>query len=175
MIECVIVYPFPVDSFSLKLPMVLKKKPDYLVGYLNLPGGKLNPGEDPIAGAIRELKEETGLDDIESYDGMCYYPCEYMGIIEGIKCIIHCIKVPVCSRQELNPGQDETEKIEWYDFPELLKLPNLIPNLRLIIPLIYKNIKGWKIKDLDFNWKNGSSILNFSFDGIEDYPLQITV
>ena len=27
---------------------------------LEIPAGKLEPGEDPVAGALRELKEETG-------------------------------------------------------------------------------------------------------------------
>ena len=32
----------------------------YLYGLLEIPAGKLEPGEDPVAGALRELKEETG-------------------------------------------------------------------------------------------------------------------
>ena len=30
-------------------------------GKWGIPGGKLEPGEDPLAGALRETKEETGL------------------------------------------------------------------------------------------------------------------
>jgi 8-oxo-dGTP diphosphatase len=33
----------------------------FLPGIWAVPCGKLNPGEDPAAGALRELKEETGL------------------------------------------------------------------------------------------------------------------
>ena len=33
-----------------------------LPGYWDIPGGTLNDGEDPIAGVIRETKEETGFD-----------------------------------------------------------------------------------------------------------------
>lgn len=34
----------------------------YVIGktLLEIPAGKLEPGEDPVAGALRELKEETG-------------------------------------------------------------------------------------------------------------------
>jgi len=33
----------------------------HLAGYWEFPGGKIDPGEDPVAAARRELKEETGL------------------------------------------------------------------------------------------------------------------
>jgi 8-oxo-dGTP pyrophosphatase MutT (NUDIX family) len=35
---------------------------DVLPEYWDIPGGTLEDGEDPAAGAIREVKEETGLD-----------------------------------------------------------------------------------------------------------------
>ncbi len=35
---------------------------DVLPGYWDIPGGSLEDGEDPITGAIRETKEESGLD-----------------------------------------------------------------------------------------------------------------
>jgi 8-oxo-dGTP diphosphatase len=38
------------------------KANDILPRYWDIPGGTLEDGEDPAAGAIREAKEETGLD-----------------------------------------------------------------------------------------------------------------
>lgn len=43
--------------------LVLKRiEGTYLGGYWDMPGGTLKDGEDPARGAVREAKEETGLD-----------------------------------------------------------------------------------------------------------------
>jgi 8-oxo-dGTP diphosphatase len=44
--------------------LILKrsKKNDVLPEYWDIPGGTLEDGEDPSVGAIREIKEEAGLD-----------------------------------------------------------------------------------------------------------------
>lgn len=54
--------------------LILKSKPAWQAGLLNLPGGKIEQGESPIEAARRELKEETGLDA---------YKVEPMGQLEG--------------------------------------------------------------------------------------------
>lgn len=44
--------------------LVAQRRPDAtsLGGYWELPGGKVEPGEDPLTAARRELAEETGID-----------------------------------------------------------------------------------------------------------------
>lgn len=43
--------------------LVAQRRPDapVLPGYWEVPGGKVEPGEDPLAAARRELAEETGI------------------------------------------------------------------------------------------------------------------
>jgi 8-oxo-dGTP pyrophosphatase MutT (NUDIX family) len=50
-----------------------KKEPQFLLldygRYWDYPKGHVEKGEDDLAAAVRELKEETGIDDIELDDG----------------------------------------------------------------------------------------------------------
>lgn len=144
-IEYVVVYAYamiPEPEERIYVPLVLKNKPDYLKDKLNLPGGKINPGESPLEAGLRELKEETGLEDPH----YVYFPTQYMGKIEGNNCNIHCIKVRV-DYEKLNPSPDETETVAWYSLPELYDLSNLMPNLRVVIPLMLNDVKNWVIQD----------------------------
>jgi len=177
MIEYVVVYPWVVDiAKTQRLPLVLKKRPPHLEGMLNLPGGKLEPGEDPVTAGVRELLEETGLEQVQDYDPMCYCPAEHLGTIQGNKSIIHCVRVPICSRQELKPGANEDEIIKWYKMPDLLKLKILMPNLRLTIPLMERGTKGWIITDLDGNWRETQyHKVTLTFSGMENNPVPINV
>ena len=180
MTEYVVVYPYPVDCPTKRIPLILKDKPLYLKGMLNLPGGKLDTGERVIGAAVRELKEETGLEEIQEYDPMCYCPPEKLGVIQGAnggkEFTIYCVRVPISSRQDLNPRLTEIENVDWYDLPGLLNLPNLMPNLRLVIPLMEKGVSGWVIQDFNDNWRDTAyHKIVLTFNGIEDNPLKISV
>jgi 8-oxo-dGTP pyrophosphatase MutT (NUDIX family) len=145
MINYVVVYAHTEEGM---LPLVLKNKPEHLKGMLNLPGGKIEAGEDPIDAAIRELKEETGL---EPESGGLWDDVVHLGVIEGTTCVIHCVKVKV-NFGKIKPGETETEKVEWYSSPEIYELPNLMPNLRVTIPLMGNNV-AFSIIDHDGGWR----------------------
>jgi 8-oxo-dGTP pyrophosphatase MutT (NUDIX family) len=131
MTEYVIAYGFSVNSDY--LPMVINN------GIINLPGGKLEKGEDPVFAGLRELKKETGLEEVQEYDPSVYYPSEYMGKILGNLAIIHCVKVPIV--------YDASCSVEWHLYPSVLGNPRLMPNLRIVIPLMRNNVKNWFMED----------------------------
>ena len=155
MTEYVIVFAYTVDAGEQRLPMILKMKPAHLKDKLNLPGGKLNEGESPIDAAVRELKEETGLAEIGVSDGMIPLVPELLGQLRFEDCLIYCVSVPVMY-EALKPQAGETEPVFWRFVNEVVKDYRLIPNLRLIIPLMQHGVKDWEILDY------GNGTLQFS-------------
>src|SRR5579862_2183312 len=49
-----------------KVRMIEKQHPEWQKGKLNGIGGKIEPGEEPIAAMVREFEEETGWRTFES-------------------------------------------------------------------------------------------------------------
>lgn len=119
--------------------MIVKSSPEWQKGRLNLPGGKIEPGETPEIAAARELLEETGF--------IPFMPIEVMGTIQGESCVVYCCKAICDILEEFRPRSGEKElpvKLTWR---EVKNHPLVIPNLRVIIPLIQSGISGWEIKD----------------------------
>lgn len=143
--EYVLVYARSTNKEIFKSPFVLKKKPAFLAGVLNLPGGKLEKGETPVQAGIRELKEETGLDTNS---------CSYSGHVLGDENVIHCVKCFVDTDLEFSPRPEEEEEVMWLDVKEVFKNQiNLMPNLRAIIPLMESDCQNWQIIDQGGDWK----------------------
>ena len=82
---------------------------------LEIPAGKLEPGEDPVAGALRELKEETGaVPDIFLPLGRilpspgCYGEALYLFLARGLH------------MEQQQPDEDEFLELERIPFEELV-------------------------------------------------------
>lgn len=118
--------------------LVLKNKPSWQKNFFNLVGGKIEDGEKPLEAAIRELKEETGIESQE---------LKLMGMIEDTGFKIYCYNLNLISPVELSPRLEEEELFGWYNWEEYSKDQRLIPNLRVIIPLMLSGVENWVITD----------------------------
>ena len=109
-----------------------KKKNDPNGGKWLGVGGKLEPGETPLQGVIREVKEETGLCLTDaSYRGLVIfrsdvYPTERMHLFVG--------EAFTGTLQECDEGQ-----LEWIPIARVPQLP-LWEGDRLFLPLLEKDL-----------------------------------
>lgn len=76
-------------------------------GKYTCPGGHLDQGEDPYEGAIRELKEETGL-DVEDIKLVKVHKTEF-------GTLIYCFKVEVDPKQLVDVSDDPDQECDdWF-------------------------------------------------------------
>lgn len=141
MTEYVLIYVRPSMTTNDSVLLIVKNKQNWMFGKLNLVGGKVEPGEQPIAAASRELLEETGL--VPDFSPVC------CGQIVGNDYIIHCFTADViyCGLPTICPGADETEEVKWYQWWQVKNDKRLLPNLKLIIPLLAHDVRGWTISE----------------------------
>lgn len=82
----------------------------------NFPGGHLNPGEELVAGAIREAKEETNLNiKVKSLIGIYTGQRENHYINFVFKATIRSGKMSI--------DHLEIQELKWYTLTELSKIP----------------------------------------------------
>ena len=106
-------------------------------GKWDLPKGKLDDGEKPEEAALREVKEETGLQNVFTvkFIGLTYHEYFDPYLKEDVIKETHWFEMHAPGKQKLVPQKEEgIEEIEWAAKENLQeKLSNTYPNITGII------------------------------------------
>ncbi len=123
-----------------KVVVTKYKKGNRKEGYYDIPGGKIEYGELPKQTAIREMKEETGI-DIENPDYRGNMIIEYPNRIFDFD-------VFICTDCKGEPQEFEENTSLWIDINELLQKEKVLSNIMLLDRFF---IKGLLYEDIKFN------------------------
>ncbi len=150
--EYVVVHAKPMgESNDWQVLLVMKDRPNWQKGRLNLVGGKVEKGESPLLAAVRELKEETGLDPYPGDWAVQAHwhalSCREMGrIVDDVDdAVVYCFNILVDKDMPLTPRDGETEVVRWYPWHPVRKDPRLMPSLRIMLPLMMAGVDDWEI------------------------------
>lgn len=117
--------------------LIKKNKPAWQAGLFNLPGGSVEDGETPHEAALRELREETGIEADQ---------VTLLGTVEGPGWVVYVTRCEYDSLRGRNVVEKTTdEDVFWMPLAEALRHPKLIGNLRYIIPFCRSNLVGWSM------------------------------
>ncbi len=121
--------------------LILKRHPDRPQGNLwGLPAGKLESGELPVHGAVRELYEETGLklnaNELTSLGHLYVKHPDW-------DFIFHLFYKNFDHRPELILALEERLEARWINFEEALELP-LISGGHESLQFAYEKIKEFR-------------------------------
>lgn len=108
------------------------KKGNKKEGYYDIPGGKIEEGETPKQTAIREMKEETGI-EIQNLKYKGIMTIEYLDRM-------FIFDTFISKEYEGEPQEFEENTSEWIDIDELLKKEKILSNIILLDKFLIKGL-----------------------------------
>ena len=108
------------------------KKGNKKEGYYDIPGGKIEEGESPKQTAIREMKEETGI-EIQNLKYKGIMTIEYPDRL-------FIVDTFLTKEYEGEPQEFEENTSEWIDIDELLKKEKILSNIILLDKFLIKGL-----------------------------------
>lgn len=115
-----------------KVVVTKYKKGNRKEGYYDIPGGKIEEGEIPRQTAIREMKEETGI-DIKNLKYKGIMTIEY----PNRKFLFD---VFISNECEGEPQEFEENTSEWIDINKLLKQEKILSNIMILDRFFIKGL-----------------------------------
>lgn len=110
----------------------------FRAGKLNLPGGSFQEGESTTACAQRHLVEQTSI--------KCFVEdCVVAGRLVSATEEIFCVSCRFASQRART--QNDNDTIFTYALSQLVFHPDILPDLRLIVPLCMSGVLNWTITD----------------------------
>lgn len=100
--------------------------------YYDIPGGKIEEGESPKQTAIREMKEETGI-EIQNLKYKGIMTIEYPDRL-------FIFDTFITKEYEGEPQEFEENTSEWIDIDELLKKEKILSNIILLDKFLIKGL-----------------------------------
>ena len=108
------------------------KKGNKKEGYYDIPGGKIEEGESPKQTAIREMKEQTGI-EIQNLKYKGIMTIEYPDRL-------FIFDTFITKEYEGEPQEFEENTSEWIDIDELLKKEKILSNIILLDKFLIKGL-----------------------------------
>lgn len=115
-----------------KVVVIKYKKGNIKEGYYDIPGGKIEDGEVAEQTAIREMKEETGI-DIRNLKHKGFMTIEY----PNRKFIFNTF---ITSDYVGEPREFEENISEWIDIQKLLQKEKILSNIMILERLFIKGL-----------------------------------
>jgi ADP-ribose pyrophosphatase len=129
-----IVHTAIIDGSGRVLIIKRSKNNNVLPGYWDIPGGTLEDGEDPAAGAVRETKEETGFD---IYDPTLFFQRSNIDKVKN-KQFVTLVFSAKYSGDEIFLNPKEHDEYVWIDTKDVgrYKTVDYLPDCFRALPIL---------------------------------------